>query len=344
MKLQLPSGVLASDIGIDLGTSNTLIHVSGQGIVLSEPSIVAMDRTHHSVIAVGHEARAMLGRTPANIEVIRPLKDGVIADFDVAQEMLRVMIGRVQPRRVVRPRIVVGVTSGITPVEKRAVREAAMQAGARAVYLVDNTMAAAIGAGLPIQTPGGHLVIDIGGGTTEVAVISLSGIVYCESVRTAGDEMNEAIALYIRKQYGLLVGERRAEEIKLALGSPRVPGEGPRSIVVKGSDMVARLPKTITVDEDEIREALYDCVGTVIEAVRICLERTPPEIAADMIDNGITLTGGGALLTGLDEIIRKEMQLPVTLVPHPLSCVALGIGALLEDVALLERVALELEP
>lgn len=204
-------------------------------------------------------------------------------------------------------------------------------------------MAAAIGAGLPIHEPSGNMIVDIGGGTTEVAVISLSGIVYCESVRTAGDEMNEAIAQYIRKQYSLLVGERRSEEIKIALGSSHGQARGARTIVVKGSDMVSRLPKTITVDEDEMREAIYDCVGTVIEAVRVCLERTPPEIAADMIDNGITLTGGGALLTGLDEMIHKEMQLPVTLVPNPLSCVALGIGTLLEDVALLERVALALE-
>ncbi|MGH7392526.1 MAG: rod shape-determining protein [Candidatus Rokuibacteriota bacterium] len=342
MPLRLPSGIFANDIGIDLGTSNTRLHVRGHGIALSERSIVAFDRVRHSVIAVGQEAWAMLGRAPANIEVVRPLGGGAIADFEVAQTMLRELIARVQPRRnLVRPRIVVGVTSSITQVEKHAVREVAMEAGARAVYLVDNPMAAAIGAGLPIHEPGGHLIVDIGGGTTEVAVISLSGIVYSGSVRTAGDEMNEVITQYIRKQYGVLVGERRVEEIKLALGAAHTATDGPRTIQVKGSDLRTRVPKTITVDEEEIRDALHDCVGAIVESVRACLERTPPEIAADMIDNGVTLTGGGALLTGLDEIVRKEMHVPVTLVQHPLSCVALGIGALLDDVDLLERVARE---
>jgi rod shape-determining protein MreB len=340
MKLRLPPGVFSNDIGIDLGTANTLVYVRGQGIAISEPSIVALDRTRHQVIAIGQAAKAMLGRTPGHIQVVRPLKDGVIADFDVAQTMLRELIARVQSRsRVLKPRIVISVPSGITQVEKRAVAEAAMQAGARAVYLVEEPMAAAIGAGLNIQEPGGHLIVDIGGGTTEVAVISLSGIVYCQSVRTAGDEMNEAIAQYIRKHYNLLVGERRAEEIKLALGgSP--PGTGVRTIEVKGSDLVTRVPKTITINEDEIRDALRDCVGTIVDTVRTCLERTPPEIAADMVDNGIVLTGGGALLTGLDEIIRKETYLPVTIAPDPLLCVALGVGALLDDIDLLERVAL----
>jgi rod shape-determining protein MreB len=340
MKFRLPSGLLANDIGIDLGTANTLLYVRGHGIVLSEPSIVALDRTRRVPIAVGHAAQAMLGRTPGNIEVVRPLRDGVIADFDVAQTMLKAFIERVQPRgRVLKPRIVVGVSSGITQVEKRAVREAAMQAGARAVYLVGEPMAAAIGAGLPIQEPGGHLVVDIGGGTTEVAVISLSGIVYCQSVRTAGDDMNDAIGQYIRKHYNLLVGERRIEEIKLALGSTPA-SDGPRAVEVKGSDLVARVPKTIRINEDELREALYDCVGTIVDTVRTVLERTPPEIAADMVDNGIVLTGGGALLVGLDDIIRKETYLPVTVAANPLQCVALGVGRLLEDIPLLERVAL----
>jgi rod shape-determining protein MreB len=338
----LLSDVLANDIAIDLGTANTLLFVRGRGIVLSEPSIVAFDRAHRSVIAVGQAAKAMLGRTPGNIEVVRPLKDGVIADFDVAQTMLRELIARVHPRRrIVRPRIVVGVPSGITQVEKRAVREAAMQAGARAVYLVEEPMAAAIGAGLKIQEPGGHLVVDIGGGTTEVAVISMSGIVQCRSVRTAGDEMNDAIIQYIRKHYNLMVGERRAEEIKLALGAQDSGRQRPRTIEVKGSDLVSRVPKTITMNEDEVREALYDCISTIVETVRTCLERTPPEISADMLDNGVTLTGGGALLTGLDDIIRKETYLPVTIAENPLSCVALGVGALLDDIDLLERVALD---
>jgi rod shape-determining protein MreB len=338
----LLSDVLANDIAIDLGTANTLLFVRGRGIVLSEPSIVAFDRAHRSVIAVGQAAKAMLGRTPGNIEVVRPLKDGVIADFDVAQTMLRQLIARVHPRRrIVRPRIVVGVPSGITQVEKRAVREAAMQAGARAVYLVEEPMAAALGAGLKIQEPGGHLVVDIGGGTTEVAVISMSGIVQCRSVRTAGDEMNDAIIQYIRKHYNLMVGERRAEEIKLALGAQDSGRQRPRTIEVKGSDLVSRVPKTITMNEDEVREALYDCISTIVETVRTCLERTPPEISADMLDNGVTLTGGGALLTGLDDIIRKETYLPVTIAENPLSCVALGVGALLDDIDLLERVALD---
>ena len=341
MKLRLPSGLFSSDIGIDLGTANTLLFVRGEGVVLSEPSIVALDRVRHSVIAVGQQARAMLGRTPANIEVVRPLRNGVIADFEVAQTMLRELIARVQPRgRFFRPRIVIGVSSCTTQVERRAVREAAMQAGAHAVYLVEEPMAAAIGAGLPIQEPGGHLVVDIGGGTTEVAVISLSGIVFCQSARTAGDDMNEAITQYIRKHYNLLLGERRVEEFKLALGAPRAAGEGSRTIEVKGSDIVARVPKTITINEDEVREALYDCVGTIVETVRVCLERIPPEIAADMVDNGIVLTGGGSLLAGLDDIIRKETYLPVRIAPNPLSCVALGIGALLDDLPLLERVSI----
>ena len=341
MKFRLPSAGLANDIGIDLGTSNTMLYVRGEGIVLTEPSIIAFDRDRRNVLAVGQAAKAMLGRTPPNIEVVRPLNNGVIADFDVAQTMLQHFISRVQPRgRLFRPRIVVGVSSSITQVEKRAVREAAMQAGARAVYLVEEPMAAAIGAGLPIHEPGGHLIVDIGGGTTEVAVISLSGIVFCQSVRTAGDDMNEAITQYLRKHYNLLVGERRVEDLKLLLGAPRDTGQGPRTIEVKGSDIVARVPKTITINEDEVREALYDCLGTIVETVRVCLERTPPELAADMVDNGIVLTGGGALLYGLDEIIRKETYLPVSIAANPLSCVALGLGALLEDIPLLERVAL----
>jgi rod shape-determining protein MreB len=341
MKVRLPSGVFANDIGIDLGTANTLLYVRGHGIVLSEPSIVALERQRRVPIAVGRAAQAMLGRTPGNIEVIRPLRDGVIADFDVAHTMLQALIERVQPRgRVLRPRIVVGVSSGITQVEKRAVREAAMQAGARAVYLVEEPMAAAIGAGLPIHEPGGHLVVDIGGGTTEVAVISLSGIVYCQSVRTAGDDMNEAIAQYIRKHYNLLVGERRIEEIKLALRAPETGGDAPRTVEVKGSDLVARVPKIIHINEDELRDALYDCINIIVESVRVVLERTPPEIAADMVDNGIVLTGGGALLVGLDEIIRKETYLPVTVAANPLQCVAMGLGKLLDDIPLLQRVAL----
>ena len=330
-----------NDIGIDLGTANTRIHVRGRGIVLSEPSIIALDRTNHSVVAVGHAAKAMLGRTPGGIDVIRPLKDGVIADFDAAQRMLRDMLGRVQGKHPWRrARMIIGVPYAITPVEKRAVREAAGQAGAHAVYLVEQPTAAAIGAGLPIHEPGAHVVVDIGGGTTEVAVISLSGIVHCQSTRTAGDELNEAIAQYLKKHYGMLVGERRAEEIKLVLGARPSNGE-PQQIEVKGSDAVARVPKAITITEDEVRDAVHDCIGSIVASVRSSLERTPPEIAADMVDSGIVLTGGGALLTGLDEIIHKETHLPVTIARDPLTCVVRGLGALLEDIRLLERVALD---
>ena len=330
-----------NDIGIDLGTANTRIHVRGRGIVLSEPSIIALDRTNHSVVAVGHAAKAMLGRTPAGIDVIRPLKDGVIADFDAAQRMLRDILGRVQGKHPWRrARMIIGVPYAITPVEKRAVREAAGQAGAHAVYLVEQPTAAAIGAGLPIHEPGAHVVVDIGGGTTEVAVISLSGIVHCQSTRTAGDELNEAIAQYLKKHYGMLVGERRAEEIKLVLGARPSNGE-PQQIEVKGSDAVARVPKAITITEDEVRDAVHDCIGSIVASVRSSLERTPPEIAADMVDSGIVLTGGGALLRGLDEIIHKETHLPVTIARDPLTCVVRGLGALLEDIKLLERVALD---
>jgi len=342
MKWQLPSAVTGNDVGIDLGTSNTLIHVRGQGVVLSEPSIVALDRVRHTVIAVGQAAKAMLGRTPGNIEVIRPLRNGVIADFDVAQTLLQELMARAAPRRsVMRPRVVVGVTSSITQVEKRAVREAATQAGAGSVYLVENPMAAAIGARLPIQEPGGHLIVDVGGGTTEVAVISLSGIVYCESTRTAGDDMDHVIAQYIRKNHNVLVGERRAEEIKLRLGAAQSSGNRPRTIDIKGTDLVTRVPKTIRLDEDEVQEAIRDCVSVIVETVRVCLERTPPEIAADVIEHGVMLTGGSALLAGLDDLIRKETGLPVTVAPDPLSCVALGVGMLLDDMDLLERVALQ---
>src|SRR5881409_315672 len=338
MRVPLPERFV-SDIGIDLGTSNMIVYVRGRGIVLSEPSILALDRRDRSVVAVGQAAKAMLGRTPDHIEVIRPLKGGVIANFDAAQTMLRQIVRRVQGRGPRRSRMVIGVPYGITPVEERAVREVATQAGARAVYLVQEPMAAAIGAGLPIHEPGGHVVADLGGGTTEVAVISLSGVVHCQSVRTAGDEMNEAIVQYIRKHYNVLIGERRAEEIKLALGASRRSG-GEQSIVVKGSDAVARVPKAIRIGEDEVREAVHDCIGSIVATIRSSLECTPPEIAADMVDSGIVLTGGGALLDGLDEIIRKETYLPVTIADEPLSCVVRGVGVLLEDISLLERVSL----
>ena len=339
MKVRLPERFV-SDIGIDLGTANMVVYSRGRGVVLSEPSIIALDRRDRSVIAVGHKAKAMLGRTPDHIDVIRPLKAGVIADFDAAETLLQRSLAEVQGRAILRrSRMVIGVPYGITPVEERAVREAATQAGAQAVYLVQQPTAAAIGAGLPIHEPGAHVVVDLGAGTTEVAVISLSGVVHCQSSRTAGDDLDEAIVQYLKKTYGMLVGERRAEQIKLTLGVPRTSG-APQRIEVKGSDVVARVPKAIVISEDEVREAVHDSLTAIVASVRSSLERTPPEIAADMVDSGIVLTGGGALLVGLDETIHKETHLPVTIAPEPLTCVARGLGALLDDIGMLERVAL----
>jgi rod shape-determining protein MreB len=328
-------------MAIDLGTANTLVYVKGQGIVLNEPSIVAIHQPDNTVLAVGKEAKAMLGRTPENIVAIRPLKDGVIADFDVTEKMLGYFIRRVHNRRtLVRPRIVIGVPSGITQVEKRAVRDSAMQAGAREVYLIAEPMAAAIGAGMPITEPGGNMIVDIGGGTTEVAVISLSGIVYSRSVRIAGDEMDEAIVQYIRKNYNLLVGERRAEDIKIKLGSAYPTGGERRTVEVKGRDLIDGIPKTIVIGDDEIREALRETIMTIVDACRTALERTPPELAADIVDKGIVLTGGGALMRGLDLLLRQETNLPITVADDPLSSVALGTGKVLEELNLLKKVAI----
>ena len=341
MLLSFLAGLFSNDLAIDLGTANTLVYVRGEGIVMNEPSIVAIHSSDHSVLAVGHEAKAMMGRTPGNIQAIRPLKDGVIADFDVTEKMLHYFISKVHRRRtLVHPRIVIGVPSGITQVEKRAVRDSAMQAGAREVYLIEEPMAAAIGAGLPIQEPGGNMIVDMGGGTTEVAVISLPGIVYSKSVRIAGDEMDEAIVQYIRKHYNLLVGERRAEEIKIKLGSA-YPMAGERATMeVKGRDLIDGIPKTIVVTDEEIREALREPVMAIVDTVRTCLERTPPELAADIVDKGIVLTGGGALLRGLDLLLRQETDLPITVADEPLSCVALGTGKVLDELELLKKVAI----
>jgi rod shape-determining protein MreB and related proteins len=341
MLFTLVAGFFSNDMAIDLGTANTLVYVKGEGIVLNEPSIVAIHQADNTVLAVGKEAKAMLGRTPGNIVAIRPLKDGVIADFDVTEKMLGYFIRRVHRRRaLVRPRIVIGVPSGITQVEKRAVRDSAMQAGAREVYLIEEPMAAAIGAGMPIVEPGGNMVVDIGGGTTEVAVISLSGIVYSRSVRIAGDEMDEAIVQYIRKNYNLLVGERRAEEIKIRLGSAYPMGGERRTMEVKGRDLIDGIPKTIVIGDDEIRESLREPIMTIVDAVRTALERTPPELAADIVDKGIVLTGGGALLKGLDLLLRQETNLPITVAEDPLSCVALGTGKVLDELDLLKKVAI----
>ena len=341
-------GFFSTDLAIDLGTANTLVFVRDQGIVLNEPSIIAIRRADRAVIGVGREAKAMLGRTPESILAIRPLKDGVIADFDITQKMLRYFIsaarrvstGRRRGWGLERPRVVIGIPSGITQVEKRAVRDAALQARAHEVYLIEEPTAAAIGAGLPIHEPGGHLVVDIGGGTTEVAVISMSGTVYCNSVRIAGDEMDEAIIQHIRKHYRLLVGERRAEEIKIALGSAHPqPGEQ-RTIEVKGRDLVDGVPKTIVITDEEVREALREPVMTIVETVRTCLERTPPELAADIVETGVVLTGGGALLRGLDRLLQHLTHLPVRVAEDPLTCAARGVGKALDDLGLLKKVAI----
>jgi len=333
--------LFSNDLAIDLGTATTLVYAKGKGIVLCEPSIIAVNQRTGKVEAVGKEAKEMLGRTPANIIAIRPMKDGVIADFEHTEKMLDYFIKKAHNRHIgVRPRIVIGVPSEITQVEKRAVRDSAMQAGAREVYLIEEPMAAAIGAGLPIQEPGGNMIVDMGGGTTEVAVISLSGIVYSKSVRIAGDEMDEAIVQYIRKHYNLLVGERRAEEIKIKLGSA-YPMAGERATMeVKGRDLIDGIPKTIVVTDEEIREALREPVMAIVDTVRTCLERTPPELAADIVDKGIVPTGGGALLRGLDLLLRQETDLPITVGDDPLSCVALGTGKVLDELNLLKKVAI----
>jgi rod shape-determining protein MreB and related proteins len=329
------------DLAIDLGTSNTLVYVRGEGIVVNEPSIVSIHEDDHSILAVGNEAKAMIGRTPPEIRVIQPLKDGVIADFEMTERMLDYFIARTQRwlRTVLKPQIVIGVPAGITQVERRAVRDSARHAGAREVYLVEEPIAAAVGAGLPVQEPGGNLIVDIGGGTTEVAVISLAGVIFCTSVRVAGDGMNEAIRQHIRKHYNLLIGERQAEDLKLTLGSA-CPSEGPtHSLEVKGRDLADGIPKTITLNEDEIREALREPVTTIIETIRTCLERTPPELAADLVDSDLVLTGGGSLLRGLDQLLIQETQLPVKVAPDPTCCVVLGLGRMLDEIDLLKRVA-----
>jgi rod shape-determining protein MreB and related proteins len=329
------------DLAIDLGTANTLVFVRGEGVVLREPSIVAIDETDRSVIAVGSEAKAMLGRTPPHIRVVQPLKDGVIADFEITERMLSYLIAKTQRwlRTVLKPRVVIGVPSGITQVERRAVRDSAQHAGAHDVFLVEEPVAAALGAGLPVQDPGGNLIVDVGGGTTEVAVISLAGVIFCRSVRVAGDQMDEAILQHVRKHYNLLIGGRQAEELKIALGSAWPDESEPRSMEVKGRDLADGIPKTIVLGEEEVREALRESVMTIIETVRTCLERTPPELAADIVDAGIVLSGGGALLRGLDRLLSQETRLPVKIAADPTSCVVLGLGRALDELDLLQRVA-----
>jgi len=334
-------GMFSNDLAIDLGTANTLIYAKGKGIVLSEPSVVAVKKGTSQVLKVGREAKEMVGRTPASIVAVRPLQDGVIADFDLTEQMIRAFIVRIHNRKaLVRPRIVIGVPSGITQVEKRAIRDSAEQAGAREVYLIEEPMAAAIGANLPVQEPSGNMVVDIGGGTTEVAVISLSGMVYSHSIRIAGDEMDEAVIQYLKRKYNLLVGERTAETIKIQAGSA-YPFNEPRKMDIKGRDLMDGIPKTLTVTDSDIREALHDPIYAILDAVRTALERTPPELAADIADKGIVMTGGGSLLHGLDTLIGLETHLKVTIAEDPLSCVVLGAGKVLDELDLLKMVCLE---
>lgn len=332
-------GFLSSDIGIDLGTANTLVFVRDKGVVLREPSIVAVKAGTTQVLAVGEEAKRMLGRTPGNITAIRPLKDGVIADFEITEAMLRHFIQKVHgQRRFVRPRVVIAVPSGITEVEKRAVKDSAMHAGAREVYLIEEPMAAAIGVGLPVTDPAANMIVDIGGGTTEVAIISLAGIVFSRSVRVAGDELDESVSNYLKRVYNLFIGERTAEEIKLRLGSAHKLDKE-LTMDVKGRDLVAGLPKTISITSQEIRDALAEPVARIVEAVRITLERCPPELSADLVDRGIVLAGGGALLRGLDRLINEETGLPVHVAEDPLSAVAEGTGKALQEIEFLRAVA-----
>ncbi|MEK7851597.1 MAG: rod shape-determining protein, partial [Deltaproteobacteria bacterium] len=337
-------GRFSNDLAIDLGTANTLIYVRGKGIVANEPSVVAVqkdDSGRKKVLAVGKEAKQMLGRTPGNIMAIRPLRDGVIADFEVTEAMLRYFIEKVHNRKMlIRPRMVIGIPSGITQVEKRAVRDSAISAGAKEVYLIEEPMAAAIGAGLPITEASGNMIVDIGGGTTEVAIISLSGIVYSLSTRVGGDKMDEAIIQYIKRKYNLLIGERTAEVIKITIGNA-YPENEIRTLEVKGRDLVTGIPKTADVTSEEIRDALGEPINAIVQAVKVALERTPPELGADIVDKGIVLAGGGALLKGLDTLLREETGLPIIIADDPLTAVVMGAGRALDQIALLKNVTVQ---
>jgi len=331
-------GLFSNDIGIDLGTANTLVYVKDRGIVLREPSVVAIQAGTKRILAVGEEAKRMLGRTPGNIIAIRPMKAGVIADFEITEAMLRYFIKKVHNRRkMVRPRIIIAVPSDITEVEKRAVKDSATRAGAREVFLIEEPMAAAIGVGLPVQEPAGNMIVDIGGGTTEVALISLAGIVFSRSVRVGGDEMDECIVQYMKRVYNLMIGERTAEEIKITMGSAFPIEGGEMTAEVKGRDLVAGLPKTLTITSEEIREALQEPISSIIDAIRITLERCPPELSSDLVDRGMVLAGGGALLTGIDKLIAEQTGLPVHVADDPLSAVAEGTGVVLSELNFLRR-------
>lgn len=335
----LGSGSFGKDMAVDLGTANTLVYAKGEGIVLNEPSVVAVNTITNAIIAVGEEAKRMVGRTPAHIVAIRPLKDGVIADFDVTEKMLRYFIQKVHQRRsLARPRVVVAVPSGITGVEQRAVEEATIQAGARAAFIIEEPMAAAIGAGLPIHEPIGNMVVDIGGGTTEVAVISLGGIVTSQSLRVGGDEMDEAIISYIKRDYQLMIGERTSENLKVKIGSAFALGDDDMEDEIKGRDLASGLPKTVVVTAEEIRLAIEEPVSQVVQTVKDALDRTPPELSSDIMDEGIILAGGGALLRGLEERIRNETGMPVHTAKDPLLCVAMGSGKCLEEFDIMKKV------
>jgi rod shape-determining protein MreB len=333
-------GWFSMDLAIDLGTANTLVYLKGKGIVINEPSVVAIEQKSGKVVAIGAEAKKMLGRTPGNISAIRPMRDGVIADFEIAEKMLSHFINKAHNRTTfVRPRVIICVPSRITQVEQRAVRDSAELAGAREVYLIEEPIAAAIGAGLPISEPFGSMVVDVGGGTTDVAVISLAGTVYSESVKVAGDKMDDAIVSYIKRKHNLLIGDHMAERIKLGIGSA-YPLEEKMSFVVKGRDLISGIPKTITVDDGEIREALSEPISAIINAIKVALENTPPELAGDIIDRGIVLTGGGSLIRGMDIRLREETNLPIITVDDPLTTVVLGTGKALDELSLLRKISM----
>ena len=337
MFAQLKS-LFSNDIGIDLGTANSLVYVRDRGIVLREPSVVAIQAGTTNVLAVGEEAKRMLGRTPGNIVAIRPMKDGVIADFEITEAMLRYFIQKVHHRKLIAPRVVVAVPSGITEVERRAVKDSVTHAGAREVYLIEQPMASAIGVGLPVQEPAGNMIVDIGGGTCEIAIISLAGIVFSHSLRVGGDEFDETIVAYMKRAYNLLIGERTAEEIKIRIGSA-YPLEQELNMETKGRDLGTGLPKTITIRSEEIRDALKDPLNSILESIRLTLEKCPPELSGDLVDRGIVMAGGGALLRGIDRLVAKETGLPVHIADDPLSAVAEGTGRVLQELQFLKRVA-----
>lgn len=335
-------GLFSNDLAIDLGTANTLVYVKGKGIVCDEPSVVVIRKDNKKTIAVGIDAKKMLGKTPADIMALRPMKDGVIADFDATGEMLKYFIKKVHNRRsFVSPRVIIGVPSGITQVEQRAVKDAAEASGAREVYLIEEPMAAAIGVGLPVGEPTGNMIVDIGGGTTDVAVISLDGVVYSKAVRVGGDKMDEAIMAYIKRRYNLMIGEMTTEKIKIEIGSAFGTGNAEKKVMdIKGRDLISGIPKTITINEDEIREALSEPINIILDTIKSALENTPPELASDIVDRGIVLAGGGALLNGLDSLIKQETGLPVIVAEDPLTAVVHGVGKMLDELELLRRIAL----